>query len=156
MNTYLKLIISIGIPLLVGFISSIFTIDAIQQWYPTLQKPIFTPPNWVFGPAWTVLYISMGVSFFMIWKKIGKIKFSQPYFLYAIQLLLNFLWSFFFFYLENISLSLFDIILLWILVLWMIQRFWEIKKIAGLILLPYLFWISFATALNIGILILNV
>ena len=118
-------------------------------WYNTLSKPIFTPPAWVFGPAWTILYLLMGIAFYLIWQK-GKI--SK---LFLAQLTANFLWSFLFFGLHSPTLALIDIAILLALILLTMREFYSLSKPAFYLLIPYLLWVSFATLLNGAIVFLN-
>lgn len=129
---------------------SLFT--SIGSWYENLNKPIFNPPNWVFGPAWTLLYILMGLAFYYIWKK-GYCK--KCFFIYFIQLFLNLLWSFLFFTLQNPLLAFINIILLWLAILLCIVWFYKVSRIAAYLFIPYLLWVSFASLLNLFIIILN-
>lgn len=154
MNKYLKLFISLSLPLLAGLIGSYFTVDAINTWYLTLNKPFINPPNWIFGPVWTTLYILMGMSLYLVWitKSNKKVKGMKLFF---IQLLLNSLWSILFFGLQSPLLAFLEIILLWIIIFITLQSFWEINKTAGLLLIPYLVWVSFAAILNFYIILLN-
>lgn len=151
-----KLVVSIVVCELVGAISIPFTITSITTWYAFLHKPPFSPPNWIFGPVWTILYFLMGVSAFLIWKKgfeDKKVKKALLYFL--IQLFFNFLWSVLFFGLHSPVLGLIDIILLLISIMLAISTFYKISKVASYLLTPYILWVSFATALNFAIVILN-
>ena len=155
----LRLAFFIFLPLAVGVIASIFTADSISNWYAYLNKPSFSPSNFIFGPVWTTLYTLMGISAYMVWtksksKKASKNVKSSLNIFYA-QLFFNFIWSFLFFGLQNPLLALVDIILLWALVFMMITRFYTVNKYAGLLQIPYLLWISFATILNASILFLN-
>lgn len=141
---------------LVGIVSTPFTISAISTWYVFLVKPSFSPPNWIFGPVWTTLYLLMGVSAFLIWRKglkNKKVKRALSYFL--VQLFFNISWSLLFFGLHSPLLGLLNIILLLISIVLTIQAFYRISKIAAYILVPYLLWVSFATILNIAIVLLN-
>lgn len=141
---------------LVGIISTPFTISAISTWYVFLVKPSFSPPNWIFGPVWTTLYLLMGISAFLIWRKglrNKKVKRALSYFL--VQLFFNFSWSLLFFGLHSPLLGLLNIILLLISIVLTIQAFYKISKVAAYILVPYLLWVSFATILNIAIVLLN-
>jgi translocator protein len=156
MKSIYKLVISILVPLLVGGTSSFFTIDAIKGWYTTLNKPFFTPPNWLFGPAWTTLYILMGISFYMIWNNVESNKYrNKAYLFFAIQLILNFFWSIIFFYFQNPLAGLIEIILMLFAIIMSIFYFSKISKIAAWLLVPYVCWVSFATALNLAIWHLN-
>lgn len=152
----LKLIISLLLPLGVGWIGSVFTRQSINDgWYDSLNQPSFNPPSEVFGPVWTVLYILMGISLYMVWREVPGKKRENALGVFALQLLLNFLWTLFFFYFKDIEIALLDIIALWISVVIMIWMFYRVKPLAGLLNIPYLLWVSFATALNIAYFALN-
>ncbi len=140
----------------VGILGAVFTAPAIPTWYAGLKKPSFSPPNWVFGPVWTLLYALMGISAYLVWQQgIEKPAVRHALFVFTLQLILNFLWSFFFFKLQSPLHALIEILLLWVLILVTIISFYKINKIAGLILIPYLLWVSFATLLNFYIVKLN-
>jgi translocator protein len=150
-----KLIASLLLPLGIGGIAGIFTTEAIPGWYASLNQPSFNPPNWIFGPVWTTLYIILGISLFLIWKlETGKQR-NQAILVFTVQLLLNFGWSFCFFYFKMIGLALFDIVALWIMIVIMLIRFYKLKPLAAYINIPYLLWVSFATALNLAYFFLN-
>lgn len=153
--TLTKLALSIALPVTVGAISGFFTASSIQDWYIHLTRPGISPPNWVFGPVWTILYILMGVSFYLIWKHPPGRKRDRAIIIYIMQLLFNFLWSFIFFYFHQIGLALIEIVILWILIAVMIIRFARINPLAAYINLPYLLWVAFATILNAGFYLLN-
>jgi translocator protein len=156
MKPIFKLIISICIPLIIGFTSSFFTIDAIKTWYINLNKPFFTPPNWLFGPAWTTLYILMGIAFYLIWKSEINLEQKRTAFIsFAIQLFLNFWWSIVFFYMQNPLAGLIEIVFMLIAIGFTIYYFSKISKSAAWLLVPYICWVSFATALNFAIWYLN-
>lgn len=139
-----------------GILATPFTLAAIPAWYATLHKPFFSPPNWIFGPIWTILYFIMGVSAFLIWKKGLKNKKIQKALLYfIIQLFFNFLWSALFFGLHNPLLGLIDIVLLFISIILTITFFYKISKAASYLLIPYLLWVSYATILNFSLVVLN-
>lgn len=149
MSNLLKLILSIAVCLMAGAVGSYFTADAIPGWYETLNKPEFNPPNWVFGPVWTILYILMGISLFLVWKEgPGNTKVKPAMLMFWVQLALNVLWSVVFFGMKNISGGLLVIILLWISILITILRFRKISAVAGTLLVPYILWVTFASALN--------
>ena len=149
-----KLSLSILLPLLVGGISGYFTASNIESWYVTLNKPSFNPPNYLFGPVWTSLYVIMGISFFLILN--SKIENKNKLIgIYFVQLTLNFLWSFIFFQFHALGIAAIEIIILWLSILMMIIMFYKSNKWAGLINIPYLLWVSFASVLNISIYILN-
>jgi translocator protein len=156
MSNVLKLIISVGLTLLVGFSSSFFTVTEIGSWYQTIQKPSWNPPNWIFGPVWTTLYVLMGISFFLIWRseKAGKIK-RIAVILFTIQLVLNFFWSFIFFNQHQIGIAFAEITALWLMILFTILAFARISKPAAWLLVPYISWVSFAAILNFTIWQLN-
>lgn len=149
-----QLILSIGICLGAGILGSFFTISAIPTWYVTLNKPFFSPPNFVFGPVWTTLYILMGISLYLVWTSKGKFK-KKAINLFLLQLGLNALWSIMFFGMKNPTLALVDIIALWITIFLTIKAFQPISKLAANLLVPYILWVSFASLLNLMIVILN-
>ena len=155
MNKLLKLSSLIILCEGIGFLGTFFTIPSITTWYAGLNKPSFNPPNWIFGPVWTILYLLMGVSlFFVLGKKLKKQK-SPLLILFSVQLLLNFLWSVIFFGWHLPALALMDIVLLWISIALLIIDFWKFSKPASLMLAPYLLWVSFASILNLSVAILN-
>lgn len=149
-----RLVLSIGICLGAGFIGSVFTTSSIPVWYANLNKPFFSPPNWIFAPVWTILYILMGISLYLVWVSKNKLK-QKGIKLFFIQLGLNVLWSIIFFGLKNPVLAFINILALWITIFLTIQSFKKINKLAGNLLIPYLLWVSFATILNLSITILN-
>jgi benzodiazapine receptor len=157
MNRYLiiRLLVSLLIPLGIGAIAGIFTAEAVPGWYKTLNQPPFNPPNWVFGPVWTTLYILMGISLFLIWKQRASRKRNQAIFIFFLQLAFNFGWSFIFFYFNLIGFALIEIILLWISIVLMLVLFYKVKPLAAYINIPYLLWVSFATILNASYYYLN-
>ncbi len=147
-----KFIISITIPLLAGFIGSYFTMPAISGWYSELVKPDLNPPNWIFAPVWTTLYILMGTSFFLIWQK-GKHYLETSVF--SAQIILNTTWSIFFFGFQRLDVAFINIVLLWLMIVLTMILFFRISKIAMYLLIPYILWVSFAGYLNFTIWILN-
>jgi tryptophan-rich sensory protein len=151
----LKLVASIILCQLAGFLGSLFTTPAIPTWYATLNKPSFTPPNWIFSPVWISLFILMGISLFMVWRRQDHPQFKIAFIFFFVQLILNVLWSAAFFGLRLPLLGLIDIVLLWIAVLLTMQNFFKVSKIAGLLLTPYLLWVSFAVLLNFALWVLN-
>ena len=156
MSNLFKLIISITLCQLAGLIGTYFTIDAIPTWYAGLSKPSFNPPNWLFGPVWIVLYIMMGISLFIIWKEDLKNKqVKSAFIIFMIQLVFNTAWSIVFFGAHSVTGGLIVIIILWILILMTILSFMKISRIAGILLIPYLLWVSFASFLNYSIFKLN-
>ena len=157
MNNTLKLIISILIPLAVGFTASLFTTPEIPGWYQTIQKPFWNPPAYVFAPVWTSLYIMMGIALFLVWKNEASnpaLK-RKAILLFIVQMLLNFLWSFIFFNQHQIGLAFAEIVLLGLFILLTIFAFAGINKVAAWLLVPYICWVSFAGILNFTIWQLN-
>jgi tryptophan-rich sensory protein len=155
MNKLLKLLLLIVVCEGVGILGSIFTISSITAWYSHLNKPIFNPPNWIFGPVWTMLYLLMGVSLFLVLEKKLKKQKSFLIILFSVQLFLNFLWSVIFFGLHLPAVALIEIALLWVVITLLIIDFWKFSKPAALILVPYLCWVSFASVLNLFVALLN-
>jgi tryptophan-rich sensory protein len=150
-----KLLISILIPLGVGFLGSIFTISQIPTWYVQINKPSLVPPNWVFGPVWTTLYILMGIALYLIWQSKSKKDKRVPYFVFVVQLILNLLWSVFFFNNHWLFLSVVEIAFLWVMILINILKFRVISKTAAALLYPYLAWVTFASYLTVSVWLLN-
>lgn len=151
-----KLILSLIICQLAGFIGSIFTSPSISIWYNFLDKPSFTPPNWVFSPVWIILFVLMGISLYLIWEKSLRhpgVKSALLWF--AVQLGLNMLWSIIFFGLKAPLFAFVEIIFLWIAILVTLINFLKVSKLAGALLVPYLLWVSFASVLNFSIWSLN-
>lgn len=156
MKDWQKLVIAIVGCELVGILGSISTIEAIPTWYAGLNKPFFAPPNWLFGPVWTLLYLMMGIAFYLIWREGWKKKKTREAgATFGWQLLANFLWSPVFFGLRSPELALVIILLMWGLIVMTIKKFLLISRTAGYLLIPYLLWVSFATLLNAAIVVLN-
>ncbi|OSZ80166.1 hypothetical protein CAP36_02615 [Chitinophagaceae bacterium IBVUCB2] len=156
MSNTLKLIISIAIPLLVGGISGFFTDTGVGSWYQTINKPSWNPPGWIFGPVWTTLYVMMGIAMYLVWKKeASAILKKTALSLFAIQLVLNFFWSFIFFNQQQIGWALVEIIAMWVFILLTIFAFANVSKTAAWLLVPYISWVSFATILTYTIWQLN-
>jgi benzodiazapine receptor len=152
----LKLIASIVVCHLAGQIGAVATSASIQTWYVTLNKPFFTPPNWLFAPVWLTLYTIMGISLFLIWQQgIHDRHVKIALALFGFQLLLNTSWSIAFFGLRSPLAGLSVIIVLWIAIAVTIVKFLPLSKPAGLLLLPYILWVSIAAALNGAIVLLN-
>jgi translocator protein len=153
---YGLLVLCIAIPLLAGLIGSVFTMDSITTWYAHLNKPWITPPDWAFGPVWTVLYILMGIALFLVLKNgIEKPPVWQGTIIFAVQLMANVLWSFLFFGMHSPVLGLIDIVLLIGLIIMTIVAFYRVSKPAAWLLVPYLAWVCVATYLNAMVLVLN-
>ncbi len=156
MNKILKFIISIFLPLFIGFLGSLATKNSVNSWYLTLNKPIFSPPNWIFATIWSLLFVLIGISFYIVWDKTIYLYFKNiVYLIFFAQLIFNLLWSVLFFAFKKLILAFVDIILLWILVFFNIKEFYKISSVAGLILIPYILWLSFAALLNFAIVLLN-
>ena len=152
----MKLIISILFPLLVGASAGFFTSSGVNGWYVTASKPWFNPPNWIFAPVWTALYILMGIALFLVWKAETDKNIKQTaIILFAVQLTLNFFWSFIFFKLQLPGWAFAEIILMWIMIFITILWFGKISSAAAWLLVPYISWVSFASILNYAIWKLN-
>ena len=151
---YSKLLPAVVICQLAGIIGSIFTMEAIPTWYATLVKPSFVPPNWLFAPVWTALYLMMGVALYFVVLKKGKAV-DLAVKIFGVQLSLNILWSFIFFGQRNPMLAFFEIILLWLAILLTIVKFDKVSRPAALLMVPYLLWVTFAAYLNYSIWLLN-
>ncbi len=154
-NSIFILILCIALPLLLGFIAGQVTRAEIVSWYITLNKPSFNPPNWIFFPVWTMLYLLMGISSYMIWREANSPQRTNALRIYGLQLLLNFLWSVLFFGMHSVGLALVDIFVLWLLIIAMIILFKRIRPLSGYMQIPYLLWVSFATLLTASIFWLN-
>ena len=154
-SNIIKLSVSLLLPLSVGAVAGIFTSQSVSTWYARLNHPSFNPPNWVFSPVWTLLYILLGISLYLIWKENSSKYRDLALKVFSIQMLLNFLWSFIFFYFNYIGIALIEIIFLWISIASMIYLFYVTKPIAAYLNIPYLLWVSFATILNAGYYFLN-
>jgi len=151
----LKLVASVFLCQIAGFLGSLFTIPAIPTWYATLKKPFFTPPNWIFSPVWISLFILMGISLFFVWQRQGHPQFKKALIFFFVQLILNILWSVVFFGLRAPLLGFMDIVFLWMAILFTILNFLKVSKFAGVLLIPYLLWVSFAALLNFSLWIQN-
>ena len=156
MGKFLKYVLSIGVCLAAGGLGTIFTISSIPTWYAHLIKPAFSPPNWLFGPVWTVLYILMGISLALVWVKGVKTERArEALMLFGVQLFLNAIWSPIFFGAKDLTLALIVIILMWFFILKTILAFGKVNKTASYLLYPYIAWVSFASILNFSVWILN-
>jgi tryptophan-rich sensory protein len=156
MNKIIKLLLAILVCEAIGVLGSFFTITEITTWYAGLNKPFFSPPNWVFGPVWTTLYALMGISIYLIWQvKLKKQIKNNLILLFFLQLFLNFLWSVIFFGAHLPFLAFGEIMLLWITILLLIVKFYRYSRAASFLFIPYLFWVSFASLLNLFVAMLN-
>lgn len=151
-----RLVVSLVLPLAAGAVGGIATASSVSTWYPTLIRPSWTPPDWLFGPVWTLLYILMGIALWLVWRggiKDHAARIAVTFF--GIQLGLNLLWSVLFFGLRSLGIALIEIIVLWVLILLTAMKFYRLKPPAGWLMSPYLLWVTFATALNAAIWWLN-
>jgi tryptophan-rich sensory protein len=156
MRNAAQLILAVTLPLAVGGLSGFATASGVASWYPTLAKPSFNPPAWVFGPTWTVLYILMGVALFLVWQQgLNTQGVRLALFVFGVQLMLNALWSIIFFRMQSPGWAFAEIILLWIAIIATLWAFWRVMPAAGWLLVPYLAWVSFAAVLNGSIWFLN-
>ncbi|MBU2103831.1 tryptophan-rich sensory protein [Patescibacteria group bacterium] len=153
-RTILSLLFFVGISLLAGFIGSFGTAGNIETWYTTLVQPSWTPPNWVFAPVWTTLYVLMGTAAFLVSRSKGIRKVFALW-LFGAHLVVNALWSIVFFGMHELLLAVLVILLLDVLILMLIRMFYKHSRTAALLLVPYLLWSLYATTLSIGFLVLN-
>ncbi|KLK88206.1 TspO and MBR [Methanoculleus sediminis] len=151
----IQFIVAIGVSLAAGQIGSIFTMPAIPTWYAGLTMPAFSPPSWVFGPVWTVLYILMGIALYLVWSKGWHKNVHVATAIFGAQLILNVVWSFVFFGMQAPFFALIVILFLWVAILMTIVAFDRVSVPAAILLVPYLLWVSFAAYLNYGIYVLN-
>ena len=160
----LRLGISIAAPLIAGVIGSIFTSESVSTWYQTIEKPSFSPPNWLFGPVWTTLYVKMGISLFLVWRATTSTatfattihnRKIAAFIAFGFQLILNVLWSFLFFGLRSPQLAFAEIVILLISIVVTIVIFSKISKLAAILMVPYAGWVTFASFLNLQIWLLN-
>ena len=154
-NWFTVLLFIVGCEVM-GSLGSVFTAPAIPAWYSSLVKPNLNPPNWVFGPVWTTLFALMGVSAYLVWRKGWKKRqVKEAINVFVAQFVFNVFWSFLFFGLHSPLFGLFDIAVMWVLIVITIGKFYKVDNLAGLLLVPYLLWVSFATYLNFMVLVLN-
>jgi tryptophan-rich sensory protein len=134
-----------------GAMGSAFTARAIPEWYAALQKPPWTPPDRVFGPVWSALYLMMGLAAWLVWRKAGWTGATTALALFCVQLVLNVLWSALFFGMRAPGAAFIEIVLLWVMIAATLVSFWKITPAAGALLAPYLLWVAFAAALNLAV-----
>lgn len=151
----LKLVASIVISFVVGGVGSLATVPNIPTWYAQLDKPWFNPPNWVFGPVWSTLYLLMGIALYLVWTAKTKDSKKRAYSIFGAQLVLNLLWSVVFFGLHQSWLAVVVIVALWITIALTIREFAKFSRPAAWLLVPYIAWVTFASALNIAVAVLN-
>ena len=154
-KSILPLLVFILITLFAGFIGSLFTTPSIASWYAFINKPSFSPPNWLFAPVWSLLYILMGIAAFLVWQKRDNLKTKPALMFYGIQLILNTFWSIIFFGMHNPGLAFLEIIILWTFILITLIKFYKINKTSGILFIPYFIWVSFASILNFAVWMLN-
>jgi len=153
----IKFIVSVAVCELAGVVGALFTTSKIPTWYAALNKPSFNPPNWLFGPVWTLLYLLMGIAAYIIWQQgFDHSSVKKALAIFLVQLMLNVLWSFIFFGLESLLGGLVVIILLWGAIFLTISLFLRQSRMAGWLLIPYIAWVTFATVLNAAIFALNI
>ena len=151
----LGLIVLIVICFAAAGIGGAVTTPKIGNWYATLAKPSWNPPSWVFGPVWSALYFCMAIAAWLVWRQGGFSAATVPLTLFGVQLLLNVLWSCLFFGLRSPGLAFLDVLLLWAAIAATMVMFWQQSIIAGILFVPYLAWVSFASVLNLTIWRLN-
>ena len=157
MNKYVKIAIMIATCIGIGYIASTATQAGNDVWYPTLVKPAFNPPDWLFAPVWSLIYVMIGVAAGLVWSRMDHqhAEVRKALLFFAIQLALNALWSVLFFGLHNPLLALIEIIILWLMIYETYVLFGKIHKVAGYLFIPYLLWVTFAAVLNASIWWLN-
>lgn len=156
MPAFARLVISLAAPLAVGALSGLATAGSVTVWYPTLAKPPFNPPAWVFGPVWTALYLTMGVALYLVWRAgWSRPEVHTAVLLFGVQLVLNGLWSVMFFGLRSPALALAEILLLWAAIVATARAFRRVVPAAGMLMVPYVAWVTFAAVLNGSIWWLN-
>jgi len=154
-HPWIGLVVLIVVCFAVSGMGAAVTYPAVESWYGRLAKPSWTPPGWVFGPVWSALYLAMAVAAWLVWKQGGATAAKGPLALFAVQLLLNAAWSWLFFGLRSPALGLMDIVLLWLAIAATMVAFWRRSAAAGLLLVPYFTWVTFAGLLNLRIWQLN-
>ena len=152
-ESLLRLVVSIAVCLGAAGLGALVTMPALRPWYAGLSKPRWTPPNWLFGPVWTILYVAMAVAAWLVWQRTGLME--RPMKLFLLQLALNAAWSGVFFGLHSPGAAFAEIVALWFAILATSIEFWKTAPAAGWLLLPYLIWVSYAAALNFSIWRLN-
>jgi len=151
----LGLVLLVVVCLGVGGLGAWATAGSVTTWYPAIAKPSWTPPAWIFGPVWTVLYVMMAIAAWLVWREPGRQGTKRALGLFALQLALNAAWSPLFFGLRSPAAGLVDIVALWIAITATVEAFRRVSAVAATLLVPYWLWVSFATALNAAIWHLN-
>ncbi len=156
LSSFWRYAIAIVATVAIGSLSGLATANSIDTWYATLEKPFFNPPNWIFGPVWTLLYILMGYAAGRVWSSTTHDGLKRSALTaYVVQLLLNAAWSILFFTLQAPLVALVEMLLLWATILWCMRWFKQVDAAAWKLLVPYLMWVSFAAVLNAAIVVLN-
>ena len=148
-------IMSVLIALAVGGLSALLSMNGMELYEATITKPALTPPGWVFSVVWTILYVLMGISAAQVWLTKDSVARSRGLNLYVAQLIVNFFWILIFFNAQAFGFAVIWLLLLWVLVFLMIRQFYKVDRLAALLQIPYLIWLTFAAYLNIGVWILN-
>jgi len=155
----LRQAVGLGVSLVICFgaagLGSALTTPSISGWYSALRKPSWTPPNWLFGPVWSALYLAMAIAAWLVWRRAGVSSAKIALTLFVLQLVLNVGWSAIFFTLHTPGFALAEIVLLWLLILATAASFWPVSQAAGWLMVPYLCWVGFAAALNYAVWRLN-
>ncbi len=151
----IALIVFVVICLLVGAMGGVITASSVDTWYQTLQKPVFNPPDWLFAPVWSTLYLMMAVAGWRVWKRVGLTAGRRAFLVYGLQLVLNLVWSYLFFGIQRIDLALIEIVILLTVIIINMVMFWRIDRLAGILFIPYVLWVFFAQLLNFSLLMLN-
>lgn len=151
----LGLVVFLVVCLAVSGIGGAITATSVGTWYQALQKPPFNPPDWIFAPVWTVLFILMGIAAWRVWRRAGFAAGRNALTVFAVQLGLNLAWSFLFFGLQRVGLALFEIIILLLAIVVNTILFWQIDRFAGALFVPYVLWSTYAMILNISLWLLN-
>lgn len=149
------LVVFLTLCLLISAIGGAITATSVGGWYQTLEKPVFNPPDWVFAPVWTALYVMMAIAGWRVWRRAGFERGGRALTLFALQLGLNVIWSFLFFGLQRIDLALVAVVTLLIAIIVNTAMFWRIDRWAGVLFVPYVLWVAYATVLNISLWLLN-
>ncbi len=149
------MMVVVVVTLCAGLIGNLLSADAITTWYAGLDKPSWNPPNWLFGPVWTILYVLMGVAAYQVWERVKDSSRRAALVVYGVQLVLNASWSIIFFAFRQPGIAFGEIVVMWVAILATIILFWRVRPLAGVLLLPYIAWVTFASALNFAVWQLN-
>ena len=143
--------------ILVAFIPSATAAFGPGEWYAALNRPSWTPPSWVFGPVWTVLYLLMGIAAWRVWVRhgFGDRRARRALVFYLVHLIFNAAWTWLFFGMQMLTAAAIEIVILWMMIAALVTVFWKLDRLAGALLLPYLLWVTYAATLSIGFAVLN-